>query len=236
MNQPGRRSWLGPPARHALAVFIALVGMSFLGYPALQNALYDQEVAAMRARFDESCDWRRNAERDELFLFMRAENQRLHRTGQSGLVDAFSYETPAIDLIRYGIEDGLIGFVAVPSAGIDLPVFLGANTDNMRRGATHLTQTSYPIGGDSTNTVIAAHRGGTRAMFRNIHDIALGDDIVVTTAWGTLRYEAVEIEIIAPDDIDRVKIRAGRDLITLITCNPLGANHQRYVVVAERVG
>jgi len=222
-----------PRARHALAVFIALVGMSFLGYPALQNALYDQQVAGMRERF-ESRD-RRGIERDELFLFMRAENQRLHRTGQSGLVDAFSYETPAIDLAGYGIEDGLIGFVAVPSAGIDLPVFLGANTENMRRGATHLTQTSYPIGGDSTNTVIAAHRGGTRAMFRNIHDIALGDDILVTTAWGTLHYEAVEIEIITPDDIDRVKIRAGRDLITLITCNPLGGNHQRYVVVAERV-
>jgi len=220
--------------RLTLAVFIALAGMSFLGYPALQDALYDQQVAGMRERFNESRD-RLSTERDELFMFLRAENQRLHRTGQSGLVDAFSYETTAIDLAKYGIDDGLIGFVAVPAAGIDLPVFLGANTENMRKGATHLTQTSYPIGGDSTNTVIAAHRGGTRAMFRNIGDIALGDDILVTTAWGTLRYEVVEIEIIAPDDIDRVKIRAGRDLITLISCNPLGGNHQRYVVVAERL-
>ena len=225
----------GPGARHALSVFIALVGMSFLGYPVLLNALYDREVAIMRQRFDESATrWREKAG-DAVFWFMRSENERLFQTGQAGLIDAFSYETTAIDLMRYGIEDGLIGFVAVPSAGIDLPVYLGANVENMRKGAAHLTQTSYPVGGEDTNTVIAAHRGGTRAMFRDIHHIALGDDLVVTTAWGTLRYEVVEIQIIAPDEIDRVKIQAGRDLVTLISCNPLGGNHQRYVVYGERI-
>lgn len=40
-----------------------------------------------------------------------------------------------------------------------MPVYLGASTENMARGGALLGQTSMPLGGANTNTVIAAHRG-----------------------------------------------------------------------------
>jgi sortase A len=83
--------------------------------------------------------------------------------------------------------------------------------------------------------VIAAHRGGTLTMFRNIADIKIGDQIILTNFREELVYRATEIRIIAPSDIDRITIRDGRDLVTLLSCHPLGQNYQRYVVYGERV-
>jgi len=71
-------------------------------------------------------------------------------------------------------------------------------------------------------------------MFRNIDRIRIGDEVRLTTVMGTLTYRAAEIKIIKPGDIDEILIQPGRDLVTLISCNPLGHNYERYVVYCER--
>ena len=53
----------------------------------------------------------------------------------------------------------MIAALWVPRLNLDLPVYLGASTANMARGGALLGQTSMPLGGANTNTVIAAHRG-----------------------------------------------------------------------------
>ena len=46
----------------------------------------------------------------------------------------------------------------------------------MARGGALLGQTSMPLGGENTNTVIAAHRGYYGAeMLRNVQQIQIGD-------------------------------------------------------------
>ena len=171
---------------------------------------------------------------DDLYQFLKSENERLYMTGQDDLLDVFSYETADIDLSFYGFDDGCVGFLEAPSIGVLLPIYLGANAENMKKGAVHMTQTSYPIGGNNTNAVIAAHRGGTCEMLRNIHKIQIGDEIIITNFREQLTYLATEIRIILPTDVNEVKIQEGRDIITLLSCNPLGKNHQRYVLYCER--
>mgnify|MGYP002537567161 CR=1 FL=1 len=102
-------------------------------------------------------------------------------------------------------------------------------------GAALLGQTSMPLGGENTNTVIAAHRGYYGAeMLRNVQQIQIGDKITLTTPWDTLVYRVCELKIIQPDDINAVLIQPGRDLLTLTTCHPYTQNTQRYLVIAER--
>ena len=116
-----------------------------------------------------------------------------------------------------------------------MPVYLGANAANMARGGALLGQTSMPLGGENTNTVIAAHRGYYGAeMLRNVQQIQIGDKITLTTPWDTLVYRVCELKIIQPDDINAVLIQPGRDLLTLTTCHPYTQNTQRYLVIAER--
>ena len=170
----------------------------------------------------------------ELYDAFLAYNQQLFAQGQSGLKDPFAYETPAFDLTGYGLPDDVIAALWIPRLDLELPVYLGANAANMARGGALLGQTSMPLGGASTNTVIAAHRGYYGAeMLRNVQQIQIGDKITLTTPWDTLVYRVCELKIIQPDDINAVLIQPGRDLLTLTTCHPYTQNTQRYLVIAE---
>lgn len=170
----------------------------------------------------------------ELYDALQAYNAQIFAEGQSGLKDPFAYETPAFDLTGYGLPDDMIAALWIPRLNLDLPVYLGASTTNMARGGALLGQTSMPLGGANTNTVIAAHRGYYGAeMLRNVQQIQLGDKITLTTPWDTLVYRVCELKIIQPDDINAVLIQPGRDLLTLTTCHPYTQNTQRYLVIAE---
>ena len=59
--------------------------------------------------------------------------------------------------------------------------------------------------------------------------------VTVTNLWETLTYTVVDIQIIQPDQVDKIKIQPGRDLLTLITCHPYASGGwQRLVVYCER--
>ena len=210
-------------------------------YPYLEQMVYENEIADLKRDFLHDVENPPTSDEPGLSLYdllyehLKAENQKLYETGQEGLTDAFSYQQPAVDLSAYGIKDNCIGFISISSINMELPLYLGANNENMKNGAVHLTQTSYPIGGNNTNSVIAAHRGTSLVMFRNIHKIAIGDEIIITNFREVLKYRAMKIEIIYPTDVHKLLIQENRDMITLITCNPLGKNYQRYVLYCERV-
>lgn len=130
----------------------------------------------------------------ELYDAFLAYNQQLFAQGQSGLKDPFAYETPAFDLTGCGLPDDVIAALWIPRLDLELPVYLGANTANMARGGALLGQTSMPLGGENTNTVIAAHRGYYGAeMLRNVQQIQIGDKITMTTPWDTLVYRVCEL-------------------------------------------
>lgn len=162
-------------------------------------------------------------------------NEKLYAEGQKDLIDPFSYEVSSIDLSEYGIEDNMFGYIEIPKLKIILGIYLGATAENMSKGSVHLTQTSLPIGGRNTNAVIAAHRGSRYGeMFQYIDKLEVGDEVTITNAWETLTYSVTSIAIIDPKEIDKVLIQEGRDMITLISCNPYGKNIQRYVVYCDR--
>ncbi|MDR2687550.1 MAG: class C sortase [Oscillospiraceae bacterium] len=218
----------------AAALLVLVAGLCVLFYPRAKDFAYDRETADLKKEFLAQPSGSYGA----LYEYLKAENERLFETGQNDLDDAFSYEQPSVDLSAYGIKDDVIGFVSLPAIGIELPIYLGANKSNMMKGAVHLTETSYPIGGSDTNSVIAAHRGQTVRQFREIHKIQIGDEITITNFRETLTYRAAEIKIIWPWETGEILIQPGRDLLSLFSCHPLGDNtprNQRYLVVCERV-
>lgn len=171
----------------------------------------------------------------ELYAAMQDYNAEIYAGGQSGLTDPFAYEEAPLDLAAYGYDDDVLAVLWIPRLNLELPVYLGASRENLAKGAALLGQTSMPLGGENTNTVIAAHRGYYGAeMLRNVQQIQIDDKITLTTPWDTLVYRVCELKIIQPDDINAVLIQPGRDLLTLTTCHPYTQNTQRYLVIAER--
>lgn len=149
---------------------------------------------------------------DEMYNEMKAYNEKIYREGQKNLSDPFAYEKPSMNLERYGIADNMIAYINIPRMKIELPIYLGATKENMKKGAAQLSETSLPIGGPNTNTVIAAHRGMTsKEMFRHIDKLQLGDEITITNFWYTLSYKVVEIKIIKPHEIEKILIQEGRE-------------------------
>ena len=96
-------------------------------------------------------------------------------------------------------RSGLIevyGYVSAPSIGLELPIYLGGNDDNMALGAAHMTYTSLPIGGESTNCVLSGHSGYIgRIFFDYLPNLSIGDEIVVENYWDTLTYKVIDKQI-----------------------------------------
>lgn len=131
---------------------------------------------------------------------------------------------------------GLMGRVQIPSIDVDLPIFHGTSDEVLLRGAGHLQGTSLPVGGESTHTVITAHRGlASATMFTNLNRVELGDTFTIGVFDEVLTYRVIETQVIAPTETEHLRVEAGRDLATLVTCTPLGINSHRIVVTGERV-
>ncbi|MCD7739132.1 MAG: class C sortase [Lachnospiraceae bacterium] len=171
-----------------------------------------------------------------LYAAMLEYNESLLQNGQS-LTDAWSYQQEPIDLSAWHIDDNMVGYIEIPDMDVLLPLYLGASAENLAAGAAVLSQTSLPIGGISSNCVIAGHRGyGGMAFFREIESLTEGSLIYIVNPWETLVYQVTEIRVIAPSDIAAVLIQEGRDLVTLMTCHPYLSNGlYRYVVYCERM-
>lgn len=148
-----------------------------------------------------------------------------------------AYQASAFTLADHGLPDETFGVISIPKLELEMPLYLGATDENMANGAAVLSETSIPIGGTNTNTVIAGHRGwGGASYFRYITDLTLGDEVTITNLWENLRYRVVGTKIIEPHEIENILIQPGRDMITLLTCHPYASGgKQRYLVYCERI-
>jgi len=219
-----------------LAILIIIIGILLIIFPYISNYIYNAEITTKEDKFKKqiSSEEKKNLLK-ELYQKLDMINKELFENKQENLTDPFSYEQESLDLSEYGIKDNVIGYIEIPKIRITLPILLGANSLNMTKGATHLTETSYPIGGENTNSVIAAHRGWSLSkMFRNIDKLAIGDKIYIQNFKEKLTYTVYDIKIVNPNNISELEIQEGKDLITLITCHPYRVNTQRYIVKANR--
>lgn len=231
-----------------LSVFLA--GLLILLYPYVHGARVDHEILVEAQKFMErqavadtgtvvapEAGETAPEEYTQLWLDMQAYNQRIYTQGQSGLSCEYDYQKESFLLSDYGLSSEIFGVIQIPAMELSMPIYLGATNQHMADGAAHLSQTSLPIGGKNTNSVIAGHRGyGGVKYFREIDKLEVGDWITVTNLWETLHYRVSEIKIIYPDQVEEILIQDGRELLTLLTCHPYASGgRQRYVVYCERV-
>ena len=220
-----------------IVITVFFIGFLIFIYPTVSKGVsnYLIQKTIFEYKQDIKSILKTSNEENELFNKMQSYNEKIYSEGQDNLIDPFSYEVPSFDLLEIGFNNNIIGYLTIPKIDIEIPVYLGATQENKKKGAAHLTQTSIPIGGINTNSVISAHRGmKTHPMFRDIEMLEIGDEVKITNMWGELIYKVIETKIIRPDEISEVLIQEGRDLITLVTCHPYTKNYQRYVVYCER--
>ena len=218
-----------------LAALLAVAGICVMLWPAFTgHRLQSGTDAAVQSFLEER---KPEQQYPELLAALQEYNRQLYAEKQSRLIDLEACEEPAADLTAYGIEDEIIGVLEIPAMELTMPAYLGASDAHLAAGAAVLGNTSAPIGGNSTNCVIAGHRGWKGAdYFRHIDRLQVSDTVKLTNLWEILTYTVTDIEIIQPHEVDKIKIQQGRDLLTLLTCHPYASGgRERYVVYCERV-
>ena len=112
----------------------------------------------------------------------------------------------------------------------------GTSEEVLQKGAGHLEGSSLPVGGESTHVCLSAHRGLTdKEFFTNLDELEEGDLFFLHILGETLCYRVGDIRTILPKETDRLTIRSGEDLVTLITCTPYGINTHRLCVEGYRI-
>lgn len=216
------------------------VGVGLFLYPVIATERLERSTSSYINTFEEKHEKnmdgsdKEDKESDQMYQEAEAYNQQIYENGQADFSDPWSCVQLPTDLD--GLKDDCFGYIRIPAMEVELPLYVGASTDHMAKGAVVLGQTSLPIGGDNTNSVIAGHRGYHGApFFREIEKLQTGDIVEITNPWETLTYKVESIDIIGPYDSHKVKIQEGKDMVTLLTCHPYRSHgKQRYVVYCVR--
>ncbi|MEE1622102.1 class C sortase [Zafaria sp. Z1313] len=132
--------------------------------------------------------------------------------------------------------DGVMARLRIPSLDLSLPVYHGTGADVLMDGVGHLQGTALPVGGAGTHAVLTGHRGLPQAtIFTHLDRLEAGDAIELDVYGRTLLYRVASSTVVLPTQTDPLRAQPGRDLLTLVTCTPLGVNSHRILVQAERV-
>lgn len=230
-----------------LYLSIFLLGLTIFSIPYAQRIRVQQEMDSSIQAFEDQ-ETTVSAQTEilpteetrvyaELWEEMCSYNEKIHDEQQALLSSRAALQKTDFQLRDYGRNDEVFAVLNIPKINLDMPVYLGATDQNLANGAAHLSQTSLPIGGENTNCVIAGHRGWNGAYyFRYVPDLRKGDVVTLQNLWETLSYQVVETKIIAPSDVDAIRIQEGRELLTLLTCHPYASGgKQRFLVICERV-
>lgn len=131
---------------------------------------------------------------------------------------------------------GVMARLRIPSIHVDLPIYHGTDEDTLLKGLGHLEGTSLPVGGKSTRSVITGHRGlASSRMFTDLDRVQPGDTFTLETFGEVLTYRVRDVITVEPDQTETLHQEVGEDLVTLITCTPLGVNTHRILVTGERI-
>lgn len=132
---------------------------------------------------------------------------------------------------------GIIGTIEIPKIDVNLPIYHGTDDDVLSNGIGHLQNSSFPVGGENTRTVLTGHRGLPNAkLFTRLDELKKDDLFYIRVGNKTLAYQIYKIEIVKKEEApDVLGIEEGKDLATLITCTPYGINTQRLILTGKRV-
>lgn len=134
-------------------------------------------------------------------------------------------------------DNGIMGSIEIPKIGVDLPIYHETSDDVLSNGVGHLQNSSFPVGGENTRTVLTGHRGLPNAkLFTRLDELKKDDLFYIRVGNKTLAYQIYRIEIVKKEEApDVLGIEEGKDLATLITCTPYGINTHRLILTGKRV-
>lgn len=205
-----------------LGIFLPLLAFTSMSY---RELMADKNYASFKAKDSQVTD--------DLIDY----NKEVVK-GESNIIDPFDNEEYEGAHDIKGIDkDEVFAYLIIPKLDMKKPIYLDATYDHLDWGVAQVEGTSLPLGGMSTRSVIAGHRGWWGdLMFYNVDKLEVGDEILIDGRTGLLEYRVTGTDIISPSDWESILPVAGKDMVTLLTCHPKRPPRpKRLLINAERV-
>ncbi|MCQ9231091.1 class C sortase [Streptococcus suis] len=212
-------------------------GIGILSYPFIRNSLNDLMNQQIIQHYQQQANQKSTEEYQLKLAEMEAKNKQFAYQNISPGFDPFSEEARKVEDLKTVYEDHVLGVISIPKIQIRLPIFDQTREDFLARGATYLEGTSFPIGGESTHSVISGHRGLTEAkLFTDLPNLVEGDRFYIELKESEIHaYQVDKIQVVDPSDVSSLQIVEGQDYITLVTCTPYMVNSHRILVRGHRI-
>ena len=205
-----------------LGIFLPLLAFTSMSY---RELMADKNYASFKAKDSQVTD--------DLIDY----NKEVVK-GESNIIDPFDNEEYEGAHVIKGIDkDEVFAYLIIPKLDMKKPIYLDATYDHLDWGVAQVEGTSLPLGGMSTRSVIAGHRGWWGdLMFYNVDKLEVGDEILIDGRTGLLEYRVTGTDIISPSDWESILPVAGKDMVTLLTCHPKRPPRpKRLLINAERI-
>jgi sortase A len=131
------------------------------------------------------------------------------------------------------VPGSAVAILRIPKIDVDYVVVEGTDTESLKRGPGHYTETAYPWE-DSGAVGIAGHRTTYGAPFWSLDELREGDRVVLATEFGIFTYRVTSTRIVPPSD-GSVLAQTDDPTLVLTTCHPRFSSAERLIVFADRV-
>jgi sortase A len=234
-----RRVW--KPDWFVIAItLLVLLGLLLILYPTAASWISQYNQSEIVNRYPQAVETAEPSAATQLQR-ARAYNRKLISSASLASDATVPQSDSASDSTDYDsqlrIDDsGLMGRLKISSIDVDVPIYHGTAEETLRRGIGHLEGTSLPVGGVGTRSVLTGHRGlSSSTLFTHLDKVAEGDLVTLEILDEVLTYEVTQIQVVEPDETQALRPLENKDLLTLVTCTPLGINSQRILVTGERI-
>lgn len=222
-----------------------LVGFGILAYPTISDQWNTYRQSQLISTYEDTLAELTPEDFSKEWEAARNFNASLTRNNLYGDVFGVSNDNDMADSEYWKIlnvaGDGIMGYLSIPKINIRLAVYHGTSEELLQTGIGHLAGTKLPVGGESTHSVLAAHRGLPSArLFTDVDQLERGDQFYIHILDEILAYQVDQIlPMVDKDDSETLEealcIEEGKDQVTLFTCTPYGVNSHRLLVRGTRV-
>lgn len=221
--------------RKALGIILIILSLCIVSYMPAKEYIDSRRRADIARKLDEATKQKTDEQKASLLKNARAYNAKLgkepvHLDDGGGILD---YEDQLS--IMQG-RDLSFATLYIPKLDLTMPIYHGIGKSALQQGVGHIPESSLPVGGNSSHTILGAHTGMTGMQaFDNIRKLEHDDLIGVKVLDKWYVYKVTYSEVVEPSDTRSIQIVKSRELLSLVTCTPYGINSHRLVVHARRV-
>ena len=193
---------------------LAAVGIGFIVYPNIADYINSKSNKTVIKNYSESTQTMSDDEIDNELAKAQNFNELL---AKSALNDEEKDEYNAAmseyeNILNY---NDIMCTIEIPRITVDLPVYHDSTNreEKLKKGCVHIANTSLPVGGASTHTVISAHSGyPEQVFFDELDKLEIGDTFKINVLNKTLTYKVCEINIVDLTIQVNLKLRTAKTM------------------------